>query len=227
MALSSVRTIPLDSIAPHNRDSSLTRLFEFQAKVALNVEALAPEKLSDAHLVETLADAHLADCYQCGKCTAGCPMAGAMDVMPNQIVRMLQLGHTVEAMQAGAIWACVSCQTCSTRCPKSVNCAGIMDALRELSLERGVASPAQHRVVAFQQAFLENIRRNGRLDEIELIAEFKLRALRSERSLRFLFKDATLAPALQKRRKFHLRGEKVKDRALVRRIFDRCMDGRH
>jgi heterodisulfide reductase subunit C len=74
----------------------------------------------------------------------------------------------------------------------------------------------------FQQAFLDNIRRNGRLDEIELIAEFKLRALPHERSLGFLFKDAGLAPQLLKRQKLHLRGEKVKDRAVVRRIFERC-----
>jgi heterodisulfide reductase subunit C len=102
-----------------------------------------------------------------------------------------------------------------------------MDALREVSLERGLASPAQKTVVAFQQAFLNNIRRNGRLDEIELIAEFKLRALPSERNLGFLFKDASLAPQLQMRRKLHLRGEKVKDRPIVRRIFERCGDGKH
>jgi len=102
-----------------------------------------------------------------------------------------------------------------------------MDALREVSLRSGLASPAQKTVAAFQQAFLNNLRRNGRLDEIELIAEFKLRVLPSERTLRFLFKDAGLAPQLRIRRKLHLRGEKVKDRALVRRIFDRCADGKH
>jgi heterodisulfide reductase subunit C len=89
-----------------------------------------------------------------------------------------------------------------------------------------MASPAQKSVTAFQEAFLNNIRRNGRLDEIELIAEFKFRALPSERSLRFLFKDAGLAPQLQKRQKLHLRGERVKDHALVRRIFERCADGK-
>ena len=191
------------------------------------MEAAQPTKISDTDLIEALAQTHLAECYQCGKCTAGCPMALGMDVMPNQLVRMLQLGHAEKAMRTDAIWACVSCQTCSARCPKSVDCAGIMDALREFSLRRGIVSPAQQRVVAFQRAFLENIRRNGRLDEIELIAEFKLRVLRREPSLRFLFQDARLAPALQKRGKFHLRGEKVKDRALVRRIFARCQDGTH
>jgi len=154
-------------------------------------------------------------------------VAAAVDMAPNQIVRALQLGNFEKAMTSDAIWACVSCQTCSTRCPQSVDCAGIMDALREVSLRRGLASPAQKTVVAFQQAFLNNIRRNGRLDEIELIAEFKFRALPSERSLGFLLKDAGLAPQLQKRHKLHLRGEKVKDRAVVRRIFERCGDGKH
>jgi heterodisulfide reductase subunit C len=191
------------------------------------MEPALPENLTGADLIEALAHTHLADCYQCGKCTAGCPMAAAMDVMPNQLVRTLQFGQALEAMKSNAIWACVSCQTCSTRCPKSVDCAGIMDGLRELSLERGAASPAQRRVLAFQQAFLDNIRRNGRVGDIELIAEFKLRALRHEPSLRFLFKDSLLAPALQHRRKLHLRGEKVKDRDVVRRIFERCTDGKH
>jgi heterodisulfide reductase subunit C len=145
---------------------------------------------------------------------------------PNQVVRALQLGNFDQAMASDAIWTCVSCQTCSTRCPQSVDCAGIMDALRAASLERGLASPEQQTVVAFQQAFLNNIRRNGRLDEIELIVEFKIRALPCERSLGFLFKDAGLAPQLQQRRKLHLRGEKVKDRAMVRRIFERCADGK-
>lgn len=190
------------------------------------MELTAPESYPEKDLIESLAHTHLADCYQCGKCTAGCPVAAVMDVTPNQLVRALQLGHSEKAMRSDAIWECVSCQTCSTRCPKSVDCAGIMDALRELSLRRGIASSAQKRVIAFQRAFLENIRRNGRLDEIELIAEFKLRALPHERSLRFLFKDAGLAPQLQKRRKLHLRGEKVKDRAVVRRIFERCADGK-
>ena len=148
-----------------------------------------------------------------------------MDLKPNQLVRMAQLGRADDAMRSDAIWACVSCQTCSTRCPQEVDCAGIMDALRELSLIRDACSPGQQTVVAFQQAFLNNIRRNGRLDEIELIAEFKLRALPHERSLGFLLKDAGLAPELQKRKKLHLRGEKVNDRALVRRIFERCANG--
>jgi heterodisulfide reductase subunit C len=151
-------------------------------------------------------------------------MAAQMDITPNRLIRLLQLGREGEALSAQSIWQCVSCQTCATRCPKSVNCAGIMDALREISVKQGLTSPAQQRVVIFQKAFLGNIRRNGRLDEMELIGHFKLSGFLRDRNLPLLFKDALLAPQLQKRKKFHLRGEKVRDREILRRIFAKCAD---
>ena len=151
-------------------------------------------------------------------------MAAGMDAPPTRLIRLLQLGHAEAALRAQSIWQCVSCQTCATRCPKSVDCAGVMDALRQISEERGLATAEQRRVVLFQKAFLRNIRRNGRLNEVELIAEFKISTFLFGRSLPFLFKDATLAPELMKRKKFHLVGEKTRDRAVVARIFARCVD---
>src|SRR5512135_3209707 len=101
------------------------------------------------------------DCYQCGKCTAGCPMAHRMDLMPSQIVRLAQLGQVERALRSEAIWQCLSCQTCTSRCPKSVDCAGVMDVLRQLACEDTSASPVQLRTRLFLKAFLHNIRRNG------------------------------------------------------------------
>lgn len=173
--------------------------------------------------IESLAHTHVADCYQCGKCTAGCPMAESMDVMPNQLIRFVQMGLIDRAMRSEAIWLCVSCQTCSTRCPKEVDCAGVMDALRQLSVENGVETPGQRRTILFQKAFLDNIRRNGRINEVELIGVFKTKAFLKELNIPFLMKDAMLAPRLLKRGKFHLVGEKARDRAVVGRIFERCM----
>ncbi len=151
-------------------------------------------------------------------------MGASMDVPPSQIIRLLQLGRAEEALRAQSIWQCVSCETCTTRCPKSVDCAGVMDGVRQVSEERGMATPEQRQVVLFQKAFLRNIRRNGRLNEVELIVDFKISNFLFGRSLKFLMKDATLAPELMKRRKFHWVGEKVHDRAVVARIFARCMD---
>ena len=167
-----------------------------------------------------------ADCYQCGKCTAGCPRASKMDVSPSRLIRMLHLGDADSALKSEAIWQCVSCQTCTTRCPKNVDCAAVMDALREMAYKRGMTNEKQSSVVLFQKAFLDNIRRNGRLNEIELIAQFKIAGFGATRSAGFLFKDAMLAPKLRARKKLHIKGEKVRDREVVRRIFERCMDGK-
>ena len=172
--------------------------------------------------IESLSHTHLPECYQCGKCTAGCPLAAHMDIPPARLMRLLQLGDAASALRAGSIWQCVSCQTCATRCPKKVDCAAVMDALRQVAFERGAASPGERRTVLFQRAFLDNIRRNGRLNEIELIGAFKGMVFLRDRSVPFLFRDAGLAPRLQKRRKLHLMGEKAKDRGVVARIFARA-----
>ena len=180
---------------------------------------------AESAAIEALSRTRISDCYQCGKCTAGCPMAAQMDVPPTRLLRLVQLGFLETALRARSIWQCVSCQTCSTRCPKSVDCASVLDALRQLSFENGTASAGERRTVLFQKAFLENIRRNGRLNEVELIAAFKGAAFLRDRSLPMLFRDAGLAPRLQQRRKFHLRGEKVRDRGVVARIFARTTRG--
>ena len=175
-----------------------------------------------ANAIEALAATGVRDCYQCGKCSAGCPLAERMDLLPHQLMRLVQIGRIDRALRSEALWKCVSCMTCSTRCPKSVDCAGVIDALRQLAVERGVASAERLRTVVFQQAFLDNVRRNGRLCELELIGVFKTKAFLKDQSLPLLFKDAMLAPQLMKRKKFHLRGEQVRDRKLVRRIFEKC-----
>jgi heterodisulfide reductase subunit C len=148
-----------------------------------------------------------------------------MELPPTRILRLLQLGNLEAAVRSESIWKCVSCQTCTTRCPQGVDCAGVMDALRQMAFERGLASLAQRRTIVFQKAFLENIRRNGRLNEIELTAAFKGEVFSRSRSLPFLFESAGLAPALWKRRKLHLRGEKARDQAVVARIFQRTAGG--
>jgi len=173
--------------------------------------------------IEALSGARVGNCYQCGKCTAGCPVADHMDLMPNQLIRLVQMDLIGRALVSQAIWLCVACQTCSARCPKQVDCAGVMDALRQLSVENGLEAPGQRRTILFQKAFLDNIRRGGRLREVELIGRFKTRAFLRDLNIPFLMKDALLAPRLLRRGKLHLRGEKVCDRAVVERIFVRCL----
>ena len=59
------------------------------------------------------AGVNLKDCYQCGKCSAGCPMARGMDLMPRQIVHYLQLGMMTPILKSKTIWLCAACHTLS------------------------------------------------------------------------------------------------------------------
>ena len=78
-------------------------------------------------------------CYQCGNCSAGCPLSFAMDVLPSQVIRLLSLGQHEEVFRANAIWLCASCLTCMTRCPRGVDLSRINDAVRHLAMKRGKA----------------------------------------------------------------------------------------
>lgn len=85
--------------------------------------------------VEELSGETLRKCYQCGKCTSGCPFVEEMDIKPNQIIRLVTLG-VLDVFQANSIWFCAACQMCGARCPKGVNLAKIMEALRNILLRR-------------------------------------------------------------------------------------------
>lgn len=84
--------------------------------------------------VEELSGQKLLACYQCGKCSAGCPVVSRMDILPNQIIRYAQLGLEAELLASRAIWACASCMTCNVRCPKGISIAEVIEALRQILL---------------------------------------------------------------------------------------------
>ena len=87
--------------------------------------------------IEKISGQKLLACYQCGKCSAGCPMAAHMDVLPNQIIRMAQLGMQEQLLAARSIWMCVSCLTCNSRCPKDIKIAEVIESLRMTALRDG------------------------------------------------------------------------------------------
>jgi len=86
--------------------------------------------------VEELSGQNLLACYQCGKCSAGCPAVSQMDILPNQIIRLAQLGLKDDLLASRAIWVCASCMTCNVRCPKGINIAEVIEALRQILLRK-------------------------------------------------------------------------------------------
>jgi heterodisulfide reductase subunit C len=88
--------------------------------------------------IEELSGQNLLACYQCGKCSAGCPMIEHMDILPSLIIRLLQMGAEKEVLDSETIWVCASCLQCMAKCPKGVDLAKIMEALRTYLRRRGI-----------------------------------------------------------------------------------------
>ncbi|MBN1286211.1 MAG: 4Fe-4S dicluster domain-containing protein, partial [Anaerolineae bacterium] len=114
-------------------------------------------------------------CYQCVKCTSGCPLGEFFDWQPHQIMRAVQLGQEDIALESKTPWLCAACQTCTTRCPQGLDIAAIMDALTQIARERGIA-PQVPETAIFSSAFLREVALWGRAYEPGLIAEFNLRS---------------------------------------------------
>ncbi len=87
--------------------------------------------------VELISGQDLLACNQCGKCGAGCPVASALDLLPNAVIRLAQLGQE-DVLETQTIWVCAACQTCVSRCPKDVDVPRVMEALRTIAMQRGI-----------------------------------------------------------------------------------------
>ncbi len=84
--------------------------------------------------IEELSGQRVGDCYQCGCCTAGCPIGDLMDPPPSKAIRLLQLGLAEELLASEGIWLCASCLVCGSRCPRNVDYAKIAEACRAIVL---------------------------------------------------------------------------------------------
>ena len=162
---------------------------------------------------------NLNHCYQCGKCAAGCPVAEDMDLTSCRTLRLLQQERPeqdLRVLKSEGIWLCLTCETCSSRCPQEVEVAKVMDYVRTKAIARNLAHPRAKDILAFHRAFLDSIRTTGRLYEIGLVADYKLRS-------RHWLKDVALAPKLYFRGKLPLLPHFIQGREAVRKIFQRTL----
>jgi len=153
-------------------------------------------------------------CYYCQKCSAGCPVAYVMDYKPAQVLRLVQLGRKETVLQSSAIWLCVGCEACGTRCPNRIRLAPMFDALRYMALEEGYR-PQPQAVYKLHRSFLDSIRLWGRVHELSMLAQYKLRSPLGGDILADVRVGLTL---LLKGKIVHL-PERVEGLAQVRRLF--------
>lgn len=164
--------------------------------------------------IEAATGINPATCYQCGKCSAGCPMASESDLRPHQVMRRVTYGNRERTLRDESIWLCLTCETCTARCPNGCDPARVIDALREIAIESGQAQMPRN-IGAFHKAFLEQIRSNGRLHEVGLVMDYKLKS-------GDLMKDVTNAPAMFLRGKLNILPDKIDGVNEIKRIFEQC-----
>jgi heterodisulfide reductase subunit C2 len=160
---------------------------------------------------------NVSKCYQCGKCAAGCPLSDEMDLKPNQILRHLQQeypGYEDEVLGAYSIWLCLTCQTCSARCPQEVDIPAITDYLRCESIRQNKVNPKAMDILHFHNSFLSSVKSNGKLTEVGLIRNYKLKTWH-------LMQDVMLAPQMFAKGKLKLGSHKIDDIGKIRRIFEK------
>jgi len=75
-------------------------------------------------------------CMKCGKCTASCPAYDEMEYHPHQFVDMVESGRIEELMDSKGIYACLSCFACVERCPRSVEPAKLIEAVRQMVIRQ-------------------------------------------------------------------------------------------
>ena len=119
-----------------------------------------------AQKVEEISGQNLFACYQCGNCTAGCPVSFAMDLGPHQVIRFCLLGLEEEVLKSNTFWMCASCLQCTSRCPKGLDIARIMEAMR-LVILRKKDRLDRLEVEGLSEEFLE------RVPQIALISGFR------------------------------------------------------
>lgn len=162
-------------------------------------------------------------CYQCRKCTNGCPLAFAMELKPHQVVRAVQLGLAEEVLGSNTIWLCAACETCTTRCPNDIEIAHLMDLLRQESRARQVR-PAEPGMVHFHEAFVKSIRRHGRVFEVGMLARYKLAtglgssAQGCKSLLGQLWRDMRLGWAMFRRGKLRFWPARIRAKEEIRRM---------
>lgn len=146
-----------------------------------------------AREIQSLTGENVNLCYQCRKCSVGCPAAYEMSLKPHEMMRALQLGLEEEVFQSGTIWMCLSCETCNTRCPQDINIVRVIDGLRELVMSGRVDYFNPHpEIPAMHRLFLKLVERYGRIYEMGLALIINLKMIDP-------FKDIDMAwPMLMK-----------------------------
>lgn len=177
-------------------------------------ELTAAAERGAATIAGIVADAgiDLKDCYQCGKCSAGCPVDAEADMTCREVIRNLQLGLVEPVLRSTMPWLCLHCGTCVARCPQKVDLPSLNRAIRDEAKRRGIVPVKETDV--FDSVFIGNVEKKGVSDEAMLAAFYNLKT-------GHLFQDVSNAPTMKKKGLMSGDGHKPADMSEIKRIFEK------
>jgi heterodisulfide reductase subunit C2 len=135
-------------------------------------------------------------CFQCSKCSAGCPVAPEMDILPHQLVRLAVLGEVDRIVASKSLWLCLTCHTCGARCPNGIDVPALLDPIRHQVLRSKIKTQLPQ-VGIFHDAFMRNVKTFGRVHELSLIGIYKMKT-------GTYFNDMELGMQMFKKGKIHI-----------------------
>jgi heterodisulfide reductase subunit C len=87
-------------------------------------------------------------CMRCGKCSATCPAYDEMEYHPHQFVNMVDSGDIEPLLNSKSIFRCLSCFACIERCPRGVEPAKLVEAVRLNNIRKQGANHLDSNLVA-------------------------------------------------------------------------------
>lgn len=170
-----------------------------------------------SHLLYAMQGSPVHHCIQCGTCTASCPAAEFMEHSPRQIIAMIAANLRDEVLASNSFWYCASCYQCTLRCPRGINIADMMYALKRYSMwknryKRGLIGPD------FSRRFVKMILKTGKSFEPALAPSFVLK-----NGWRGLAHDARTALALLLKGRLALLPPRIKRAKPFRRMLGRMI----
>ncbi len=150
-------------------------------------------------------------CYQCYRCTAGCPVLPEMDILPHRVIRYIMLGEKEKVLSSRTIWSCLQCYTCSVRCPNDIHIGHVFDTARRIAVREKKASAD---VWTFDSLFVDSVRSHGRVFELEAIMRYLVKK-------KDFFSNTRMGLDMMKKGRMALLPHNIKDKKGLQRAFAR------
>ncbi len=113
-------------------------------------------------------------CKQCGTCAGSCPNANFIDHSPRKVIAMVRANMKEDVLRSNSMWWCMSCYLCTVRCPQDIHITDLMYILKQLAIQEGYVQK-RGRSSNLAKGIVENVRKYGRVWELEMMVRYYLR----------------------------------------------------